>query len=113
MKQFIITSLFSLLLIGCVTESVRTIPTKVSVRAGIGFNPCGSEVEGYNFEPNGVISITCTNGNVYSVRNNTELNKMKKKVIECQQKGFNDYSECLSHKNAAKKKHHNKTNNNN
>ncbi|WP_181316201.1 hypothetical protein [Photobacterium iliopiscarium] len=105
MKQFIITSLFSLLLIGCVTESVRTIPTKVSVRAGIGFNPCGSEVEGYNFEPNGVISITCTNGNVYSVRNNTELNKMKKKVIECQKKGFNDYSECLIINNKTKDKY--------
>ncbi|MCD9555397.1 hypothetical protein [Photobacterium carnosum] len=99
MKQFIITCLFCLLLVGCVTESMRTIPTRVSVDAGVGFNPCGSEIEGYHFEQNGVISINCTNGNIYSVRDHTELNHMKKNVLECQQKGFNDYSECLSHKN--------------
>ncbi|SMY16327.1 hypothetical protein [Photobacterium aquimaris] len=102
MKQFIITCLFSLLLVGCVTESVRTIPTKVSVKAGIDFNPCGSEIEGYHFEPSGIISIHCTNGNIYSVRNNAELSQMKNKVLKCQQRGFNDYSECLSNKNNTK-----------
>ncbi|PSU20495.1 hypothetical protein CTM97_17695 [Photobacterium phosphoreum] len=104
MKQFIITCLFSLLLVGCVTESVRIIPIKVSVKAGVDFNPCGSDVEGYKFEPNGIISINCTNGNIYSVRNRQQLEKMKKNVIECQQKGFHDYSECLSDKNTQKKK---------
>ena len=99
MKQFIITCLFSLLLVGCVTESVRIIPIKVSVKAGVDFNPCGSEVEGYKFEPN---------GNIYSVRNRQQLEKMKKNVIECQQKGFHDYSECLSNKNSAKKSNQNK-----
>lgn len=103
MKQFIITCLFCLLLVGCVTESMRTIPTRVSVDAGVGFNPCGSEIEGYHFEQNGVISINCTNGNIYSVRDHTELNHMKKNVLECQQKGFNDYSKCLSSKNTTKK----------
>ncbi|OBU17531.1 hypothetical protein AYY19_12765 [Photobacterium aquimaris] len=104
MKQFIITCLFSLLLVGCVTESIRAIPTKVSVNAGLGFNPCGSEVEGYHFEPNGVISISCLNGNIYSVRDRQQLEQMKQKVIECQEKGFNDYSACLSDKNKPKKK---------
>ncbi len=88
MKQFLITCLFCLLLVGCVTESVRVIPTKVSVKAGIDFNPCGSEVEGYKFEPNGVISISCTNGNVYSVRNRQQLEKMKKMSLIANEKAL-------------------------
>lgn len=88
MKQFIITCLFSLLLVGCVTESVRIIPIKVSVKAGVDFNPCGSEVEGYKFEPNGIISISCTNGNIYSVRNRQQLEKMKKTLLNANRKAF-------------------------
>lgn len=85
-------------LTGCVTESVRVIPKKVSVNAGIDFNPCGSDIEGYQFSPHGAITISCLNGTVYSVRNKAELNTLKKNVAQCQQQGFNDYTECLAHK---------------
>lgn len=103
MTKLIITTLFSFLLSGCVTESVRTIPKKVSVDAGLGFNPCGSDIEGYQFNANGIITINCTNGNIYSVRNKDELQQMEIKVRKCQQQGFNDYTQCLNHKNKKQK----------
>lgn len=90
----IVLSLF--LLVGCVTESVRVVPKKVSVNAGIDFNPCGSEVKGYQFSPQGMITISCVNGMVYSVRNQKELKKLKENVIKCQENGINDYSVCLT-----------------
>ncbi len=92
--QVIILSVF--LLAGCVTESVRVIPKKLSVNAGIDFNPCGSEVKGYQFSPQGMITISCVNGMVYSVRNQQELKKLKENVIRCQENGINDYSACLT-----------------
>lgn len=92
-----------MILTGCVTESVRVVPKKVSVDAGIDFNPCGSDVEGYQFSPNGMITISCTNGTVYSVRNKAELNKLKENVIQCQNKGFDDYTECLAEMKNKKK----------
>ncbi|WP_318483334.1 Csu type fimbrial protein [Photobacterium leiognathi] len=96
-------------LTGCVTENIRVVPKKVSVDAGVDFNPCGSEVEGYQFSPNGMITISCTNGTVYSVRNKAELDKLKENVIQCQSKGFNDYTECLTDKKNKDKSSENKT----
>lgn len=92
--QIIILSIF--LLAGCVTENVRVVPKKVSVNAGIDFNPCGSDVEGYQFSPQGIITISCTNGMIYSVRNRDELKKLKENVKKCQENGINDYSACLT-----------------
>ncbi|MCG3866239.1 hypothetical protein I3259_19495 [Photobacterium sp. Ph5] len=85
-------------LTGCVTENVRVVPKKVSVDAGIDFNPCGSDVEGYQFSPQGIITISCTNGMIYSVRNRDELKKLKKNVNKCQENGISDYSACLTNK---------------
>ena len=103
-KTIILLPLLIIALTGCVTERVRTIPMKVGVDVGVGFNPCGSDVEGYHFEPSGVISINCTNGNIYSVRNKQELQQMKSKVLKCQTQGINDYSDCLIMKDNISKK---------